>query len=110
MTKNQTEPRVVSQGEWIEARKDLLTKEKNFTRQRDALSAERRKLPWVRVEKEYVFDTPGGKEALASLFGGKSQLIGTTSCSVRDGRRVARAVRCWPIISTGALSTSPTAT
>jgi predicted dithiol-disulfide oxidoreductase (DUF899 family) len=75
MTKNQTEHRVVSQAEWIEARKDLLTKEKDFTRQRDALSAERRKLPWVKVDKEYVFDAPGGKENLASLFGGKSQLI-----------------------------------
>ncbi len=75
MTKNQTEHRVVSRAEWIEARKDLLTKEKNFTRQRDAVSAERRNLPWVKVEKEYVFDGPGGKETLASLFGGKSQLI-----------------------------------
>src|SRR5438876_9284490 len=75
MTKNQTEHRVVSQAEWIEARKDLLVKEKNFTRQRDAVSAERRQLPWVKVEKEYVFDGPGGKETLASLFGGKSQLI-----------------------------------
>src|SRR5260221_2043146 len=75
MTKNQTEHRVVSQAEWIEARGDLLVKEKNFSRQRDALSAERRKLPWVKVEKEYVFDGPGGKETLAGLFGGKSQLI-----------------------------------
>jgi len=75
MTKNQTEHPIVSRAEWVEARKDLLTKEKNFTRQRDALSAERRKLPWVKMEKEYVFDGPGGKETLASLFGGKSQLI-----------------------------------
>ena len=76
MTKSQTEhSRVVSRTEWVAARKDLLTKEKNFTRQRDALSAERRKLPWVRVEKEYVFDAPGGKETLAGLFGGRSQLI-----------------------------------
>src|SRR5438876_11695578 len=75
MTKNQTEHRVVSQAEWIEARKDLLVKEKNFTRQRDAVSAERRQLPWVKVEKEYVFDGPTGKETLAELFGGRSQLI-----------------------------------
>ena len=76
MTKNQTEhPRVVSPAEWLDARKDLLAKEKNFTRQRDALSAERRKLPWVGVEKEYVFDAPGGKETLADLFGARSQLI-----------------------------------
>src|SRR5215468_9551485 len=75
MTKNQTEHPIVSRAEWIEARKDLLAKEKDFTRQRDALSAERRKLPWVKVEKEYVFDGPGGRETLASLFSGKNQLI-----------------------------------
>lgn len=68
-------PIVVSQAEWLAARKDLLIQEKNFTRERDALSAERRKLPWVRVEKQYVFDAPGGKETLAGLFAGRSQLI-----------------------------------
>jgi predicted dithiol-disulfide oxidoreductase (DUF899 family) len=76
MTESQPHnPRVVSQAEWLAAREDLLSKEKDFTRQRDALSAERRKLPWVRVEKEYVFDSPGGTQTLADLFGGKSQLI-----------------------------------
>ena len=68
-------PRVVSHAEWLEARKDLLAKEKDFSRRRDALSAERRELPWVRVEKEYVFDAPGGRETLADLFDGRSQLI-----------------------------------
>jgi predicted dithiol-disulfide oxidoreductase (DUF899 family) len=67
--------RVVSQEEWLAARKDLLAKEKEFTRQRDAISAERRNLPWVKVEKEYVFDAAGGKQTLAELFGGRSQLI-----------------------------------
>ncbi len=66
---------VVSREEWLAARKDLLVKEKAFTRLRDALSAERRKLPWVKVEKDYVFDTAGGKQTLADLFGGRSQLI-----------------------------------
>jgi predicted dithiol-disulfide oxidoreductase (DUF899 family) len=76
MTQNQIEhPRVVSQAEWLEARKDLLAREKDFSRRRDALSAERRELPWVRVEKEYVFDSPGGKQTLADLFDGRSQLI-----------------------------------
>jgi len=70
-----TDHRVVSRDEWLAARKDLLAKEKDFTRQRDALSAQRRKLPWVRVEKDYVFDTPGGKKTLAELFGSRSQLI-----------------------------------
>jgi predicted dithiol-disulfide oxidoreductase (DUF899 family) len=76
MTERQIEhPRVVSQAEWLAARKELLASEKSFTRQRDALSSERRKLPWVRVEKQYVFDAPGGRESLADLFGGRSQLI-----------------------------------
>ena len=76
MTKTAIEcPNVVSQAEWLAARKELLAKEKNFSRERDALSAERRKLPWVKVEKEYVFDTPTGKRKLAELFGGKSQLV-----------------------------------
>jgi predicted dithiol-disulfide oxidoreductase (DUF899 family) len=67
--------RIVSREEWLAARKELLGKEKELTRLRDALSAERRELPWVKVEKAYVFDGPDGKETLADLFGGKSQLI-----------------------------------
>jgi len=67
--------KVVSQSEWLTARKALLAKEKEFSRARDQLSAARRALPWVMVEKNYVFDSPAGKETLADLFGGKSQLI-----------------------------------
>jgi predicted dithiol-disulfide oxidoreductase (DUF899 family) len=67
--------RVVSQDEWIAARKAHLAEEKAFTRARDALSQKRRELPWVKVEKDYVFDGPNGKETLADLFGGKSQLV-----------------------------------
>ncbi len=67
--------RVVSHEEWLQARTDLLAKEKEFTRLRDALSAERRDLPWERVTKDYVFDAPEGKITLAQLFDGKSQLI-----------------------------------
>ena len=66
---------VVSPDEWIAARKAFLQREKEFTRLRDQLSAERRALPWVRVEKEYVFEGPDGKETLADLFAGRSQLI-----------------------------------
>jgi predicted dithiol-disulfide oxidoreductase (DUF899 family) len=66
---------VVSREEWLAARKQLLAKEKAFTRQRDDLSRERRTLPWVRVEKPYVFDGPDGKETLAELFGDRSQLV-----------------------------------
>jgi len=67
--------KIVSEKEWLAARKDLLAKEKEFTRARDALSAERRALPWVKVEKPYFFDTPHGAKTLAELFGSKSQLI-----------------------------------
>ena len=66
---------VVSEAEWLIARKDLLTREREFTRQRDALSAARRQLPMVKIDKEYVFDGPNGKESLADLFDGRSQLI-----------------------------------
>src|SRR5260221_5444297 len=68
-------PKVVSQTEWLAARKELLKKEKEFSRLRDELSRQRRELPWERVEKAYVFDGPKGKETLADLFGGRSQLI-----------------------------------
>ncbi|MGH9355096.1 MAG: DUF899 domain-containing protein [Terriglobia bacterium] len=67
--------RVVSRAEWVVARKELLAKEKEATRQRDALSAERRKLPCVRVEKEYVFEGPNGRTNLRELFGNHRQLI-----------------------------------
>jgi predicted dithiol-disulfide oxidoreductase (DUF899 family) len=66
---------IVSEAEWLVARKDLLTREKEFTRQRDALSAARRQLPMVKVENAYVVDTPEGKKTLADLFDGHSQLI-----------------------------------
>lgn len=67
--------KVVSREDWIAERKKHLEKEKEFTRLRDQLSKERRGLPWVKVEEEYVFEGPMGKETLADLFEGKSQLI-----------------------------------
>ena len=67
--------KVVSQEEWIQARKAHLAREKELTRMRDEVSRERRELPWVRVEKEYVFDGPKGRQSLADLFDGRSQLI-----------------------------------
>jgi predicted dithiol-disulfide oxidoreductase (DUF899 family) len=69
------EHRIVSREEWTEARKALLLKEKEFTRLRDRLNAERRELPWVRIDKEYVFEGPSGKETLGDLFAGRSQLV-----------------------------------
>ena len=67
--------KVVSQKEWLVARKKLLAEEKKFSKLRDKLNLQRRMLPWVKIEKEYVFDAPTGIVTLADLFGGKSQLI-----------------------------------
>ncbi len=67
--------KVVSREEWLVARKEHLVKEKEFTRLRDQLSQQRRELPWVKVEKEYIFDGPNGKQTLPELFDGRSQLI-----------------------------------
>ena len=67
--------RVVSREEWLNARKDHLAKEKEFTRLRDELSQQRRELPWEKVEKTYIFDGPNGKESLADVFAHRSQLI-----------------------------------
>jgi len=71
----QQQHKILSHERWIEARTELLAKEKEFTRLRDELSRKRRDLPWEQVEKPYVFDGPHGKETLADLFGGSSQLI-----------------------------------
>ena len=68
-------PKVVSRDEWTAARKVLLTKEKELTRQRDALNTERRLLPMVEIDKEYVFDGPDGKVTLLDMFDGRRQLI-----------------------------------
>jgi predicted dithiol-disulfide oxidoreductase (DUF899 family) len=102
--------RVVSQEDWLTARRQLLRKEKEFTRARDQLSAERRELPWVKVEKSYVFDTPNGKETLADLFEGRSQLLVYHSCSARRGNRVARAAPSCRITSTARTGTFRIAT
>lgn len=67
--------KVVSTEEWIEARKQLLKKEKELTRLNDRINEERRSLPWEKIDKDYVFDTPTGKETLFDLFEGRSQLI-----------------------------------
>jgi predicted dithiol-disulfide oxidoreductase (DUF899 family) len=68
-------PQVTSRQEWLDARRRLLTREKEFTRARDALNAYRRRLPMVRVDKEYVFEGPDGPVTLAGLFGDRRQLI-----------------------------------
>jgi len=68
-------PRVVSPEEWNQARDAMLVKEKAFTRSRDALAAERRRMPWMAVEKEYLFEGPSGPSTLLDLFEGRRQLI-----------------------------------
>src|SRR5688500_1648317 len=65
--------KIVSHDEWLEARRAHLAKEKQLTRDRDELARERRELPWERVERDYVFDTPRGKASLADLFAGRGQ-------------------------------------
>lgn len=108
-TSKKEPPKVVPQAEWLVARKELLTKEKQFTKLRDDLSRQRRELPWEKVERNYVFDGPSGKVTLAELFQGKSQLIiyhfmfgpdwkeGCPSCSLLadhfDGARSHLAAR-----------------
>src|SRR5258705_5690280 len=74
-TGKMTTPPIVSAQAWDAALADMLVKEKEFTRARDALAAERRKMPWTPVEKEYVFDGPDGKASLLDLFDGRRQLI-----------------------------------
>jgi predicted dithiol-disulfide oxidoreductase (DUF899 family) len=68
-------PKVVSKEEWLDAREKLLIKEKEVTRLRDSVAAERRRLPMVKIEKQYSFDGPTGKQSLLDLFDGRSQLI-----------------------------------
>src|ERR687887_2911397 len=68
-------PQIVSPEEWEAARQKLLVKEKELTRARDALAAQRRRMPWMAVEKEYGFEGPNGPVSLLDLFEGRRQLI-----------------------------------
>ena len=70
-----TEHKVGTHEEWLAAREELLAREKEHTREADELARQRRALPWVRVEKDYAFDTDGGRKTLAELFDGRSQLL-----------------------------------
>ena len=74
-TSRMVNPRIVSRAEWLTARKELLAREKQLTREYDAIRALRSELPWVKVEKEYSFEGSRGKVTLAGLFDGRSQLI-----------------------------------
>ena len=96
MTKTDlTNHKVVSLNEWLEARKQLLSREKEFTRLRDQLSRQRRELPWVKVKKNYVFEGPGGKTTLAELFAGRSQLVVYHFMFAPDGEGPCRSCSFW---------------
>jgi hypothetical protein len=70
-----TLPEIVSREQWLAARRELLAREKEQTRQRDALNADRRRLPMVRIDKDYRFDGPGGPVRLLDMFGDNRQLV-----------------------------------
>ena len=101
---------IVSEAEWLVARRDLLTREKEFTRQRDALSAARRQLPMVKVDKDYILEGPKGKETLSDLFDGHSQLVVYHFMLGPVGARAARVARIWRITSTARTGTCRIAT
>jgi predicted dithiol-disulfide oxidoreductase (DUF899 family) len=98
---------IVSEEQWISARKQLLLKEKELTRMQDEVNQLRRELPWVRVEKQYVFDKPNGKQSLAQLFDGRSQLI-VCHFMFAPGRQDASALPSLPTMSTARTFISPT--
>ena len=84
---------VASQKEWIAARKELLKAEKELTRRSDEVARRRQELPWVRIDKEYRFETDEGKGSLADLFRGRSQLLVYLSCSAPTTKRDVRPAR-----------------
>ena len=96
-----TEHLVVSRAEWLEARRQLLAEEKEFTQQRDALSARRRALPWVAVEKAYRFEGPSKvRRRSTTCSAERANWSSITSCSAPTGRNRARAVRSGPTATT----------
>ncbi len=86
-------PPIVSRDQWLAERKKLLAHEKELTKQRDRVNAERRRLPMVKLEKDYVFDGPNGKQNLKALFDGGRQLIVYHFMLTPRGTRAAQAAR-----------------
>lgn len=85
-------PKIVTRDEWLAARQNLLTKEKEMTRARDELSAERRRMPMVEIDKNYIFEGLDGKSSLLDLFKGVNSLLSITLCLIRVGMRAVKAV------------------
>jgi len=98
---------VVSREEWLAARKQHLAHEKAFTKERDKLSAERRALPWVKIDKDYRFQGPNGELKLATCSAAVASWSSTTSCLAKAGTKAAPAARSCPITSTAPTSTWP---
>jgi predicted dithiol-disulfide oxidoreductase (DUF899 family) len=94
MAKQFPTPQIVSPQEWDAARAQLLAKEKELTRARDALAAQRRRMPWLAVEKHYEFEGPEGKASLLDLFAGRRQLIVYRAFFDPGLQRVARSRVC----------------
>jgi len=89
---------------------ELLEAEKELTRCSDELARRRQQLPWVRIDKDYVFDTDKGKQSLRDLFAGRSRFSSTTSCSARHRSKDAPTARCMRKVSTAPSSISNSAT
>src|SRR3984885_5782068 len=87
--------KIVSREEWIEARRAHMAHEKEYTRARDRLNEERRALPWVKVDKTYVFDGPHGKTTLAHLFRGRRQLVGQPFMFAPDSKEGCKSCSFW---------------
>ena len=85
-------PPIVSREQWLVERRKLLGHEKDLTQHYDRVNAERRRLPMVKIEKDYVFDDPNGKQNLKTLFQGSGNSSSITSCSIRRGKKAAQAV------------------
>ena len=106
MTRHKTETR----DQWLGARLELLNAEKDHTRRGDELTRRRQELPWVRIDKQYRFDTDQGSASLADLYRGRSQLLVYHSCSGPTTRRAVRPARPLRTASTGSSYTWPTMT
>ena len=92
--------RIVSRDEWISERKALLAREKELTRLSDQIAAERRALPWVRIDKNYVFDAPEGRRTLADLFDGRRQLLVQHFMFGPGWEQAVRVAPSWPTTAT----------
>ena len=102
--------KIVSREEWLTVRKTLLEKEKAHMREGDKLAAERRGLPWLKIEKSYTFDTEQGRKTLADLFNGRGQLVVHHLMYAPSGVPAVLVAPFRPSTSTDQLGTSPITT